>query len=216
MYFMAAFNEPDLLEEDFPVSTEQTVPLSGEQEELDNQATYLQTQLAELNRAREKLEKEKATVEESRRRFSEFETGREEMLHEITRSLGLLEEAHMDSQREAEQMARTLNDLRDALLKVEDLEDVDTQNDQWKVLLTRNLTTIENARMELNSARLKWVILNGEQENPLSSSMGVVPNSPNGLPVPTSFGKLCLWGLALTWPLLLVGITVAIALLLKG
>jgi len=96
------------------------------------------------------------------------------------------------------------------------LEDVDTQNDQWKVLLTRNLTTIENARMELNSARLKWVILNGEQENPLSSSMGVVPNSPNGLPVPTSFGKLCLWGLALTWPLLLVGITVAIALLLKG
>ena len=216
MYFMAAFNEPDLLEEDFPVSTEQTVPLSDDQEELDNQATSLQTKLAELNRAREKLEKEKATVEESRRRFSEFETGREEMLHEITRSLGLLEEAHMDSQREAEQMARTLNDLRDALLKVEDLEDVDTQNDQWKVLLTRNLTTIENARMELNSARLKWVILNGEQENPLSSSMGVVPNSPNGLPVPTSFGKLCLWGLALTWPLLLVGITVAIALLLKG
>ena len=216
MHLMAAFNEPDLLEEDFPVSNEQTVLLSDDQEELDNQATSLQTKLAELNRAREKLEKEKATVEESRRRFSEFETGREEMLHEITRSVGLLEEAHMDSQREAEQMARTLNDLRDALLKVEALEDVDTQNDQWKVLLTRNLTTIENARMEINSARLKWVILNGEQENPLSSSMDVVPNSPNGIPVPISFGQLCLWGLALTWPLLLVGITVAIALLLKG
>ena len=213
---MAAFNEPDLLEEDFPVSNEQTALLSDDQEELDNQATSLQTKLAELNRAREKLEKEKATVEESRRRFSEFETGREEMLHEITRSVGLLEEAHMDSQREAEQMARTLNDLRDALLKVEALEDVDTQNNQWKVLLTRSLTTIENARMELNSARLKWVILNGEQESSLSSSMNVEHSSPSGLPIPVSFGQLCLWGLALTWPILLVGVTLAIALLLKG
>ncbi len=216
MYFMAAFNEPDLLEEDFPANTEQTVLLADDQEELDNQATSLQTKLAELNRAREKLEKEKATVEESRRRFSEFETGREEMLHEITRSVGLLEEAQMDSQREAEQMTRTLNDLRDALLKIETLGDVDTQNDQWKVLLTRNLTTIENARMELNSARLKWVILNGEQENPLSSSMNIAHSSPLGLPTQISFGQLCLWGLALTWPLLLVGIIIAIALLLKG
>ena len=213
---MATFNEPDLLEEDFPVSNEQTVLLSDDQEELDNQATSLQAKLAELNRAREKLEKEKATVEESRRRFSEFETGREEMLHEITRSVGLLEEAHMDSLREGEQMARTLNDLRDALLKVEALEDVDTQNNQWKVLLTRNLTTIENARMELNSARLKWVILNGEQGSPLSSSMDVEHSSPSGLPIPASFGQLCLWGLALTWPILLVGVTLAIALILRG
>lgn len=213
---MAAFNEPDLLEEDFPVSTKQTTLLSDDQEELENQATSLQTKLAELNRAREKLEKEKATVEESRRRFSEFETGREEMLHELTRSLGLLDEAQMDAQRESEQMARTLNDLRDALLKVEGLEDVDTQNDQWKVILTRNLTTIENARMELNSARLKWVILNGVQETSDSPTIGMASNSAHGLPITISFNQLCVWGLALTWPLLLVGITVAVILLLKG
>ena len=213
---MAEFNEPDLLEEDFPIETKQVTLLSEDREELDNQATSLQTKLAELNRAREKLEREKATVEESRRRFSEFETGREEMMHEITRSLGLLEEAQMDAQREAEQMARTMDDLRDALSKVETLEDVDTHDEQWKVLLTRNLTTIENARMELNSARLKWVILDGEQEASINPSIGMANNSPHGFPVPISFSQLCLWGLALTWPLLLVGITVTAALFLKG
>ena len=110
----------------------------------------------------------------------------------------------------------TLNDLRDALLKVEGLEDVDTQNDQWKVILTRNLTTIENARMELNSARLKWVILNGVQETSDSPTIGMASNSAHGLPITISFNQLCVWGLALTWPLLLVGITVAVILLLKG
>ena len=212
---MSAVDEPDLLEEDFPVETRQTTLISEDREELDNQATSLQAKLAELNRAREKLEKEKARVEESRRRFSEFETGREEMMHEITRSLGLLEEAQMDAQREAEQMARTMDDLRDALSKVETLEEVDTHDEQWKVLLTRNLTTIENARMELNSARLKWSLLDGqtnEVSTPFSANSSATPVD---VARPKSFWELCLWGLALTWPIFLVGAGLIIILLGK-
>ena len=102
---MAVFDGPDLLEEDFPATAKGATLVNEDREELDDQASSLQTQLASLNRARDKLEREKATVEESRRRFSEFQTGREEMLHELTRSLGLLEEAQLDAQRDAEQMA---------------------------------------------------------------------------------------------------------------
>ncbi len=213
---MATFNEPDLLEEDFPIETKQVTRLPEDREELDNQATSLQTKLAELNRAREKLEREKATVEESRRRFSEFETGREEMIHEITRSLGLLEESQMDAQREAEQMARTMDDLRDALSKVELLEDVDTHDEQWKVALTRNLTTIENARMELNSARLKWSLLTSGKESSSPLLVTTASGSPNGLPLPKSFGELCLWGLAFTWPILLIGTVILAVLCTQG
>ena len=213
---MAAFNEPDLLEEDFPIETKQVAQISEDREELDNQATSLQTKLAALNRAREKLEREKATVEESRRRFTEFETGREEMVHEITRSLGLLDEAQMDAQREAEQMARTMDDLRDALSKVETLEDVDTHDEQWKILLTRNLTTIENARMELNSARLKWSLLSSEQKSFSPPLITTASGSPNGIPWPGSFGELCLWGLAFTWPILLIGTVIVAVLCMQG
>ena len=212
---MAAYEGPDLLEEDFPTTAKGTAVAADDREELDNQVSSLQTKLADLNRAREKLEREKATVEESRRRFAEFQTGREEMLHELPRSLGLLEEAQLEASREAEQMARTMEDLRDALTKVDALEEVDTHDEQWKVHLTRNLTTIENARMELNAARHKWLILSGTGENERESFAAPLPTA-NGLPMPASFGQLCLWGLALTWPVLLIGSAIVTVLLLKG
>ncbi len=213
---MAIIDGPDLLEEDFPATTSNATVANNDREELDNKVSSLQSKLAELNHARDKLEREKATVEESRRRFSEFQTGREEMLHELTRSLGLLEEAQMNAQREAEQMASTTHDLRDALSKVDVLKDVDTHDEQWKVHLTRNLTTIENARMELNSARLKWVLLNSDADNTGEDTFTHVQNDTSGVTMPRSFGQLCLWGLALTWPILLIGSAIVAVLLFNG
>ncbi len=213
---MAVFNGPDLLEEDFPATAKGATLVNEDREELDDQVSTLQTQLAKLNRARDKLEREKATVEESRRRFSEFQTGREEMLHELTRSLGLLEEAQLDAQRDAEQMTRSMDDLRNALTKVDSLVEVDTHDEDWKVLLTRNLTTIENARMELNSARLKWTLLSGMRDDEGQGFATPVQPGQAGLPMPKSFGQLCLWGLALTWPVLLIGAVITAVLLLRG
>ena len=213
---MAVFDGPDLLEEDFPATAKGATLVNEDHEELDDQVSTLQTQLAKLNRARDKLEREKATVEESRRRFSEFQTGREEMLHELTRSLGLLEEAQLDAQRDAEQMTRSMDDLRDALTKVDSLVEVDTHDEDWKVLLTRNLTTIENARMELNSARLKWTLLSGIRDDEGQGFTAPVQPGQTGLPMPKSFAQLCLWGLALTWPVLLIGAAITAVLLLRG
>ena len=213
---MAVFDGPDLLEEDFPATAKGATLVNEDHEELDDQVSTLQSQLANLNHARDKLEREKATVEESRRRFSEFQTGREEMLHELTRSLGLLEEAQLDAQRDAEQMTRSMDDLRDALTKVDSLVEVDTHDEDWKVLLTRNLTTIENARMELNSARLKWTLLSGIRDDESQGFTAPVQPGQTGLPLPKSFAQLCLWGLALTWPMLLIGAAITAVLLLRG
>ena len=212
---MATIDGPDLLEEDFPATAYSTTVANDDREELDNQVSSLQSKLAELNHTRDKLEREKATVEESRRRFAEFQTGHEEMLHELTRSLGLLEEAQMNAQREAEQMAFTMDDLRDALSKVEVLEDVDTHDEHWKVQLTRNLTTIENARMELNSARLKWTLLSGNLDKDDERLVAPIQGDTNGITMPKSFGQLCLWGLALTWPILLIGSVIVAVLSLN-
>ena len=213
---MATIDGPDLLEEDFPATASSATVVNNDREELDNQVSSLQSKLAELNHARDKLEREKATVEESRRRFTEFQTGRDEMLHELTRSLGLLEEAQMNAQRDAEQMAFTMDDLRDALSKVDVLEEVDTHDEHWKVQLTRNLTTIENARMELNSARLKWTLLSGNLDDEGDRFVAPTQGGTNGITMPKSFGQLCLWGLALTWPVLLVGSAIVAILLLNG
>ena len=58
-------------------------------EEVDSRVAEAQQKLAELKRAQEELERQRAALEETRRRQIEFQTGRQEMIHNLTRGLGL-------------------------------------------------------------------------------------------------------------------------------
>lgn len=172
-------------------------------EELDTRMGDAQQKLAELKRVQEELERERAALEEARRRRSEFQTGREEMLHSLARGVGLLEEAEFTARRDAEQMARTLTDLRDALAKVQAIKDEAWTEENWNLELTRALTVIENSRMEWNASRLKWPLLNGETAaTPASATPKHVDSPLAG----KSFAELCKLGLALTWPLAVVAL----------
>src|SRR5271157_2861699 len=62
-------------------------------EEVDTKVAEAQQKLADLKRAQEELERERAALEETRRRQREFQTGRVEMIQNLTRGLGLLGEA---------------------------------------------------------------------------------------------------------------------------
>src|SRR5207247_5102279 len=128
---------------------------------VDLKVTEAQQKLTELKRAQEELERERASLEELRRRQAELQTGRQEMIHNLTRGLGLLEEAEFTARRDAEQMAKAIGDLRDALTKVEAIHEETWTKDNFNVELTRALTAIENARMEWNGARLKFSVLSG-------------------------------------------------------
>jgi hypothetical protein len=125
----------------------------------------------------------------------------------------LLEEAEFAARRDAEQMGRTLADFREALSKLESVNEENWTKDTFNVELTRALTTIENARMEWNSARLKFDVLSGAQKAPNA----VAPQSAAASPVPigdASFLQLCRLGLAMTWPLTLATIGVIVTLLI--
>ena len=169
----------------------------------------------ELKRAQEELERERATLEEARRRRTEFHTGREEMLQNLTRGVGLLEEAEFNSRRDAEQMAKTLGELRNALTKVQSIHEETWTQDNYNVEVTRALTVIDNGRMEWNAARLKWPLLNGPQtpEQDTSPDQKTAPPSLDSL----GFLQLCKLGLGFTWPLAIVALgalTVLIFILL--
>lgn len=171
-------------------------------EEVDSKVAEAQQKLAELKRAQEELERERSALEEVRRRQMEFQKGRQETIHDITRGLGLLQEAEFNSRRDAEQMAKALTDLGEALKKVEAIHEETWTKDNFSLELTRALTAIENARMEWNSARLKFPVLSGLAAEPANSE-----TKPAMVPIAEmSFGKLCKLGLALTWPLVLVAL----------
>jgi hypothetical protein len=197
-------------------TTAATDPLRAPtREEVDRKVVEAQQKLAELKRAQDDLERERAALEELRRRQLEFQTGRQEIVHNLTRGLGLLEEAEFNSRRDTEQMVKTITDFRDALGKIQAVRDESWTKENFSIELTRALTTIENARMEWNAARLKLPVLAGETAQKAETENA--PATPAFPLANIAFGQLCKIGLAMTWPLVLValgalGVLVAVLL----
>lgn len=192
-----------------------TAPADGgrapTREEVDGKVGDLHQKLAELKRAQTELERERAALEETRRRQTEFTTGREEIIHNLTRGVALLEESEFAARRDAEQMARTLGELREALGKVQAINDAAWTKDDFQLELTRANTAIESARMEWNGARLKWPILSGEK---FAQAVAAEKPAPTTL-AEKSFLELCRLGFALTWPLALGIFVLVLVLLLR-
>ena len=139
------------------------------------------------------------------------------MLQSLTRGVGLLQEAEFASRRDAEQMAKSLIDLREALAKIETIKEETWTKENFSLELTRGLTAIENARLEWNSARLKFDVLSTAaaqgQDPALEAQAGPAP----GL-LGCGFGKLCKVGFALSWPIaavILLGFALVLALQLR-
>jgi DNA repair exonuclease SbcCD ATPase subunit len=179
-------------------------------EEIEAMVSEKQLKLAELKRAQEELERERAGLEELRRRQNEFATGKEEMINHLTRGIGLLEQQELKMRAEAESMARTLEDFREMIAKVRVLNDGSWSQDNFQSELTSALTTLENARMEWNSARLKFPVLSGQV-----AETDAPQKQQQFLPANAGFVELCKIGFALTWPLVALGFAILGLVLLR-
>lgn len=86
---------------------------------VDSRQSETRSKLAELNRIQDELERKRAALEEARRRTNESQDGQQEMVQNLTRELGLLEETELEARQEAGQMARRISEFRDALRRRE-------------------------------------------------------------------------------------------------
>ncbi len=128
------------------------------------------------------------------------------MLQHLTRGIALLEESELALRRDSVQMTKSLEAFREGLDKISAYSEESWTAETVEVELTRALTAIENARMEWNSARLKWSFLDGTTGLQSSASepqeRGVSVGSLADLP----FQQLCRIGIAFTWPLVAIGV----------
>jgi hypothetical protein len=195
-----------------PVLEDQRAPT---REELEAQVGQMQHKLSELKRAQQEVERERAALEETRRRQVEFTTGRQEMVDHLTRGIGLLEEAEFGARREAEQIAKTLAGLREAVVKIKAIREEAWTRDNLSQELTKANVAIENARMEWNNARLKFSVLNGVPVSP-DQAQGPAPAGEWTAPLREKhYAELCKLGLALTWPVALVGLLALLLWILR-
>jgi hypothetical protein len=184
-------------------------------EEVEARVSEMQVKLADLKRAQQELERERAGLEETRRRQMEFTTGRQEMVQHLTRGVSLLEEAEFAARRDAEQMAKTLIDLREGLVKLQSIQEETWTKDTLNVELTRASTIVENSRMEWNAARLKFPVLCGETAAPPATTTAIEDSLLEEALRQKSYAGLCKLGLALTWPVALAVLLILLALLLR-
>lgn len=210
----AEFDASEFVDDDFQTARKSAPDPSRPptREELDTKVTDMHQKLAELKRTQQDLERERASLEDIRRRQVEFTTGRQEMIQNLTRGVGLLQEAEFAARRDAEQMAKTLAGLREALEKVQTIREESWSRDNLNVELTRATTAVDNARMEWNAARLKFELLNG----PAAQEAGGPEAAPATLADALrerSYAQWCKLGLALTWPIALAGLGIFVILL---
>jgi hypothetical protein len=218
----AEFDASEFIDDDFQamrkggvipaVPAEKRAPT---RDEVDSKVGEMHNKLAELKRAQQELERERGALEEIRRRQTEFTTGRQEMLEYLTRGIGLLEEAEFSARRDAEQMSKTLVDFRAALTKVQSINEETWARDNLTIELSRASTAVENARMEWNSARMKFPILDGAMQPEAEAAAPNPAAAPAPFSQPRTYAEMCRLGLALTWPVALVGVAILIVLLLR-
>lgn len=201
------FDDTEFLDRDFPATPSAArggaAGRAPSREELEQAVVEKEQEIARLREAQEKLERARHELNEMRRRRTEFQVGRTEMRDALTRGIGLLEKAEFESRRDAEQMARTLSGLREAMTAVEGVREEQWTEATWQLELGRALTVVENARMEWNAARLKWPVMEGR------GPTGQAVEPPRTLESLT-FRQLARLSLALTWPVLLVGVVAVI------
>jgi hypothetical protein len=173
-------------------------------EELDARVADAQQRLLELRRAQEELERERTALEDARRRRVEFQTGRAEMVQNLTRGITVLEQAEFAARRNSEQMAKTLSGLRESLAQIQAVREEEWNQDNWNAELAKALATVENGRMEWNAARLKWTLLDG-QPHGAAATETLGPSADAGW-VRLPFWEQCKLGLALTWPIAALGL----------
>jgi len=197
-----------------PAHLQSSVQRPPTREEVDHRVGEMQQRLSDLKRAQENLERERAGLEETRRRQMEFETSRSEMLDQLTRGIGLLEDAEVNARREVDAMAGALADLRLALERVQGLREETWTSENFQVELTRALTILENARMEWNSVRVKFPVVERTAEEAAEDRQAA---SRAGHPFlqPQDWPQLFRLGIALTWPLILVGLGIFLVLLFR-
>ena len=183
-------------------------------EEVDTKVTELQNKLSELKRRQTELERARSGLEETRRRQLEFTNGREEMVRHLTRGISLLEQAEFAARQQAEQMSKSLVDLREALVRIQSIQELAWTQENFNAELTRALASIESGRMEWNSAQLKFVVLSGSPEE------APRPAANRSTPFTDALGEkdfleICRLGLALTWPIAVAALAIFLVLVFK-
>ncbi len=187
----------------------------------ENTTVEVDQELVALRQRQKELEDQKNQLEEAERRRTEYHNGRKEMEENLIRGIGILDEELIQARRQLTLIEKTLSSFSESLAKVQRLNHESWSTESYATELTRALTTLENARMEWNSARVKLPSLDPLKQDTASAQGNLKGLSASSLLQAlesSSWSRIFRLGLLIHWPILAVALftlLIFIALLLK-
>jgi len=182
-------------------------------EDLSQELQVQQEKLLELKRQQEEIERRKHELEELNKKRIEWSSGHKSMREKLTRAITVLENAEYDAQGQIEQIRKTRQAFADHLATLEAIDPSQWEPEAMDDELTRGLSQLDHARTVYSQARVRIEALSGkdieDQEDGADDG-----RSQEGQDT-VSFGELLRRGLALTLPLIVAILILALAIFFK-
>lgn len=165
----------------------------------------LQKDVVELEKQQKDKLEQLHELEENKRREDEYHLGKKEVEDKLNQYIQVLNEELIRSRRETDLIDKTLVDLSSAHEKVLALDEALWAPQNRFSEISRALAIIENARMEINSTRVKLPIVDGPVVNPprISSTKS---ETLDEILKDYSLNKSLKIGVVFLWPVLLLNV----------
>jgi uncharacterized membrane-anchored protein YhcB (DUF1043 family) len=182
---------------------------------VDNQAATAMQELERLKKRQEQLEYEKRELEDLRRKHSDFDRGKREMIDHLKRSLSSLERHEVEAQRMIELLMVSRKKFKAMLAEIEGMNEEAWPEDRIRDELNRSLGIIEEARMEYNKSIARIEAVRQEEVKVTSGQAPVLfEEGPHHMEQEKPFSHWIKVGLAVSLPIVITLVVLAIAFLL--
>ncbi|MDR1305454.1 MAG: hypothetical protein LBK76_09565 [Verrucomicrobiales bacterium] len=184
-------------------------------EDLSRELQFQQEKLLELKRQQEEIERRKRELEALNQKRQELDVGQKALKERLTRAIAILENAEYDTRKEIEQIQLTRQAFGEHLAAIEAIDPnkwpADTLDDQ----LTRSLSQIDHARAVYTQARVRIDALSGKDIDENAGQEDGADDDGDAGAGAVSFGELVRRGFALSLPLIVTLVLLALIILAK-
>ncbi len=171
--------------------------------EIDARVEQARQQMLELRRQQEELERQRQDLEELRRREEEFESGKKEILEELSRTIATIEQEEFEINKKATVLGSFRQTYSDFVRQMQDIRESEWTSDELKTQLAKAVSVVDSARAELNKGRAQLSFLGQQGPIPLASEP-VSKEEKRELPAAFDFALEFKRGLARNLPLLIL------------
>ena len=143
---------------DFSKDPDPLLDLEENQEDLGEEVQKTNTELEKLKRQLEDIEKQKLRLEELKRRQDELETGRNDMIDKLTRSLVTVQRVTDEAHKRLEQLNTIHNSFTQHLRDIENINPKLWGASELPKELSKALSAVEDARADYSKAQAKITV----------------------------------------------------------